>query len=189
MNLYMRIKCFFLLSVVLCSCNFGRNGIKKTNYKAFISHNQRVEIKEFNNDFIFLLKDTNNQVLDRRLIRNNIYQFKIADVNSDSINDILIGVIKPTRFHRNADKRLFIYTIDDNKIIPLWLGSRVSQPLVDFTTVDKNNTVIKTIEKEKSGNYLVAEYKWNKFGLKFIKYIKREINQNQANKLLNYENN
>ena len=58
-----------------------------------------------------------------------VYQFDYGDVTGDGMPEIIVWVIKPTRFDPKPDKRLFIYRIADEAYIrPLWLGSRVAQP-------------------------------------------------------------
>jgi len=98
---------------------------------------------------------------------------------------MLVGVIKSTRFDSSYAKRLFIFRNYHGLVRPLWLGSRFSQPLVDFHFVEtKGGTRIRSIELERSGKYLVAEYKWRKFGLEFTRYVKREIGLTRARMLL-----
>lgn len=111
-----------------------------------------------------------------------VYRFDYGDVTGDGIPEIAVGVIKTTRFDRKPAKRLFLFRItDDFYIRPLWLGSRVAQPLEDFCIFVENDSVyIRTIEKEQSGKYLVARYYWKGFGLAFNDYLKREITKGQA---------
>lgn len=118
-----------------------------------------------------------------------VYQIDFGDVNNDGIPDILVGTIKPVRFDPKPDKRLFIFKITkDYYIRPLWLGSRVSQPLVDFKLKEqKPISKIRTLEKESDGTYLVAEYRWRGFGLQFTEYLKRNISLKEAQKEL-YKN-
>jgi hypothetical protein len=115
-----------------------------------------------------------------------VYRFDYGVIRGDGQTDIAVGVIKPTRFHPKPDKRLFLFRItDDYYIRPLWLGSRVAQPLVDFILTNKEEKgYIRTVEKEKSGNYLVATYQWRGFGLAFVEYKAREISLSEALKLL-----
>ncbi|GAA3657721.1 hypothetical protein [Flavivirga jejuensis] len=115
-----------------------------------------------------------------------VYQFQVGDVDNNGKDDILVGVIKTTRFDSTMSKRLFIFKNYYGLVRPLWLGSSLGQELVDFKFVeDKKGARIRSIEKEKSGKYLVAEYKWRKFGLKFTTYINREITIEKAKALLN----
>ncbi|WP_206604251.1 hypothetical protein [Aquimarina sediminis] len=114
-----------------------------------------------------------------------VYAFQTGDINKDGVEDALVGVVKQTRFHPKKAKRLFIFKNYKGLVRPLWLGSRLSQPLVDFRfKKTEKQTRIRSVEKEKSGKYLVAEYKWRKFGLEFTRYLKREIDSIAALSLL-----
>lgn len=115
-----------------------------------------------------------------------VYRFDYGDVTGDGIPEIAVGVIKPTRFDPKPDKRLFLFRITGQyDIRPLWLGSRVAQPLADFRISSERDSVyIRTMEREQSGKYLVARYYWKGFGIAFHDYIEREINVNRAQQLL-----
>ncbi|GEM_PF-1919127 len=115
-----------------------------------------------------------------------VFRLDTGDVNNDHSTDILVGVIKSTRFDSISRKRLFIFKLFEGYIRPLWLGSRVSQPLVDFKYYKtKKEGVVRTIELEKDQLFLIAEYRWNGFGLGFIHYLAREKTYCQATKILN----
>lgn len=129
------------------------------------------------NKFVF----TNSWPLDYM-----VFRLDTGDVNNDNSTDILVGVIKSTRFDSISRKRLFIFKLFEGYIRPLWLGSRVSQPLIDFKFYKtKSEGVVRTIELEKDQLYLIAEYHWNGFGLGFIHYLAREKTYYQATKILN----
>jgi len=113
-----------------------------------------------------------------------VYRFETGDVDHDGVDDILVGVVKPTRFDPRPARRIFLFKLRNDGVVPLWLGSRVSQPLEDFRFVHNTETV-RTIERERSGAYLVAEYRWRTFGLSFVRYCEREIPLRQARRLLN----
>lgn len=110
-----------------------------------------------------------------------VYQFDYGDVTGDGMPEIIVWVIKPTRFYPKPDKRLFIYRIADEAYIrPLWLGSRVAQPLEDFRVIREHTPVlIRTVERERSGKFLIAEYAWRGFGLDFKGYLKRETEEKE----------
>lgn len=114
-----------------------------------------------------------------------VYQFESGDIDGDHSDDILVGVIKTTRFDSVCRKRLFIFRLSEGRIRPLWLGSRVGQPLEMFHLFHSDSLMtVLTIEKEREGRFLVAQYKWKGFGLSFMKYISRKITKKQAYKLL-----
>jgi hypothetical protein len=115
-----------------------------------------------------------------------VYHFELGDVNGDGNVDICLGVIKPTRFDSTPRKRLFLYKLDEGRIRPLWLGSRVSHELIDFRYVQKNDySFIRTVEREKNGNYLVANYQSEGFGLAITNYISRNTNKEAAYETFN----
>jgi hypothetical protein len=147
----------------------------------------------------FLKKDIENNttILDEWKLPYPVYNFEVADADNDGQDDIWVGVIKETRFDKNLRKRLFLFKIIEGKIRPLWLGSRMSKPLVDFSPAylidsldkTKKKCIIKTIEQEKNGKFLVANYQWRKFGIEFINYEIRECDSLTARSFLeNSEN-
>lgn len=128
--------------------------------------------------FKLLLYDNNGIVLDQAIFKYPGYQLHASDVNRDGQTDILIGLLKSTRFDPGENKRLFILRIDEGHLRPLWLGSKVCQELVDFKANEKG--VVKTIEKTNRGNYAIGLYEWQGFGLTLIEYSDNEISHNEA---------
>jgi hypothetical protein len=112
--------------------------------------------------------ERDSQQVDQVLFRYQLYQFDTADVDHDGRTDILVGLIKSTRFDPGEKKRLFILQIDHDQLRPLWLGSKVCQELVQFKT--RTNGIIQTLERTKDGNYAVGLYEWEAFGLTLIRY-------------------
>lgn len=114
-----------------------------------------------------------------------VYNIETGDVDGNGTDDILVGVIKKTKFDSVNRKRLFVFKLIDGLIRPLWLGSRMANPLEDFTFY-KNKSglpIVATIEHD-GNKYLVAEYTWKSFGLDFIRYVKRKLNYEQAREIL-----
>jgi len=114
-----------------------------------------------------------------------VFKLVKGDIDHDGNEDIGVGVTKTTRRDSVARKRLFIYQVRNRSIIPLWLGSSLSHPMEDFTFIKKDSiTVVRSIEFETSGKYLVAEYEWFGFGLSFREYLNRELSLENARELL-----
>jgi hypothetical protein len=110
-----------------------------------------------------------------------VYHFEVADADNDGSDDILIGVIKPTKFDPEVRKRLFAYKIDRGYIRPLWLGSKVGQPLYDFKAIKRGRkTFIRTIERDRNDAYFVGEYGWEGFGLAWDKYLGERVSYEKA---------
>ena len=153
--------------------------IKKESKK----HKQYFAVQTF-------LKEDKKIILDEWKLPYQVYNLKVADADNDGQDDIWIGVIKETRFDTTMRKRLFLFKIIEGKIRPLWLGSRMSKPLVDFApaslidSLGNKKYIIKTIEQEQNGSFLVANYQWKRFGIEFIKYEIRETDSLTARTFL-----
>lgn len=115
-----------------------------------------------------------------------VFKIDIADIDMNGKTDICVGVIKKTRYDPYLKKRLFLFQLIDGNIRPLWLGSRLSKPLMTFKVLNKKGiNIIRTIEEEENSNFLVAEYKWVSFGLQFISYLGRNIADKDILKIYN----
>jgi hypothetical protein len=116
-----------------------------------------------------------------------VYQFDCGDINNDGLPEIAVGVIKTTRYDSICRKRLFIFKLYEGRYIrPLWLGSRVSYPLVDFRIVDNGDEKrFRTIEQSGENRFVVAEYRYEGFGLKWICYIKKDVDRKTAENFFN----
>ena len=112
----------------------------------------------------------------RRYLSFPVTRAECADITGDGIPELLLGVIKKTRFDRRARLRLFVYAVHGGAVRPLWLGSRLGMPLRDFTVLRRNGrTVIATIERERNGRCAVGLWKWHVFGPRFVAYESRSI--------------
>lgn len=166
----------FIFSLILGIPAFGQYSAQLL--KTHVERYYLIVNKVLGSDSIVLKKQMNYQV------------FKLcqADIDNSGQDEFITGAIKRTKFDTTVSKRINIWKIEDNAIVPMWLGSKMSHPLYDFEIkADSCGHVICTIELEKDGLYLIAKYKWHSFGLKFIAYIKREINLNEAYLTLNNE--
>jgi hypothetical protein len=163
--------CIVLLGLISCSKSSNRN-----TQISLISENDTLHFVQIKTD----------SSIAKWELPYPVFQFQIGDIDNNGSDDILVGVIKKTRFDSTLSKRIFIFKNYNGLIRPLWLGSRLGQPLVDFTFVKvEEEARIRSLEIERSGTYLVAEYKWQKFGLEFIRYLNREIDYKEALALLN----
>lgn len=98
-----------------------------------------------------------------------VYRFECGDLTGDGRPEIAVGVIKPTRHFPHPERRLFLFKLYKGKLIrPLWLGSRVARPLVDFRLVrDSVPARILTTERRPDGTLVQGLYRQQGFGLVF----------------------
>lgn len=153
---------------------FERNSFNIHN-KDFVG---QVRIAPSSKGFILSIQDTAGVESDRTIFPFQPYQLDTADVNRDGRTDILVGLIKDTRFDPGEKRRLFILQIDEGNLRPLWLGSRTCQQLINFRSVTKG--IVATLEKTKAGNFAVGTYRWEGFGLALVKYIVDEKSYDEA---------
>ena len=111
-----------------------------------------------------------DSVVDTWKLDYPVYRFTCGDMTGNSIPEVLVGTIKATRYRPEKDKRLFIFHLYKGRFIrPLWLGSRVGCPLIDFKVeTDTVPNLVHTWER-KDGDTIEVLYQLKGFGLKFVK--------------------
>ncbi|MBR3480836.1 MAG: hypothetical protein IKH32_09155 [Prevotella sp.] len=106
-----------------------------------------------------------------------VYRYCTGDVDGDGIEDALVGVVKSTRYHKEQGRRIFIFHLVKGKVRPLWMGSKLGGILQDFKFVDG---IVRSLETTTDGRYVVAEYRWNDFGLAFERFIVKNVDKDTA---------
>ena len=122
-----------------------------------------------------------------------VYQFQTGDVDGDGSEDAMVGVVKGTRFYPEKARRLFIFKQIDGhtaageackKARPLWLGSKLGGILEDFRFVEPVDTadgdrrgIIRALESTTDSLYVVSDYVWSGFGMKFDHYIIKGVDK------------
>ncbi len=95
------------------------------------------------------------------------WKLQIADVDGDGINEIIVGVYKPTKFFPKPHNCLFVYGWRNNKAYPKWLGSSLSRPFTDFQFAnldgEKGDELI-ALETTLKGKKSLGIYRWDSFG-------------------------
>lgn len=169
--------------LALCACSTERlESVRSISLSGESFHGKVVfDERTSSSGFKISLVNDSNETLDRLVFDYPLYHIDSADVDRDGKTDILVGLIKRTRFDPTKKKRLFILRIDHGQLRPLWLGSRVCQELISFKTLDQG--IVKTLEKTRSGSYSIGLYEWRGFGLKLLKYQYEKISLDHAQTL------
>jgi hypothetical protein len=129
------------------------------------------------------LYDSVSRRSDRIIIPYEIYDIQTGDINRDGHTDICVGLIKPTPFDPVLRKRLFLFRIDRDYLRPLWLGSRLAYSFERFNVCKTAaGSVVRTMEKERDGKWSVSEYRWQCFGLAFVRRVARWVTYEEAEK-------
>ena len=88
-----------------------------------------------------------------------------ADVDGDGKLDLLVLVYKTTRYDPRPGWRPFVYTLDGDRWVAKWLGSRVGRPLEEAALVRTPNGMrMLTIERYAEGQTVFTLYHWRGFG-------------------------
>lgn len=106
-----------------------------------------------------------------------VYQFQVGDVDGDGHEDAMVGVVKATRFYPEKARRIFIFKQVNGKARALWMGSKLGGILEDFHFIDGK---IRALESTTDSLYVVSDYKWSGFGMKFDRFIIKDVNQETA---------
>jgi len=94
-----------------------------------------------------------------------VYHCEVGDVDGNGCADIIIGVTKRCDYDPRLGRRLFVYEIVDGTTQPKWLGTILTDELLEFTTILGNDqTILRTREQDISGSIFEGEYHWEGFG-------------------------
>lgn len=96
-----------------------------------------------------------------------VYRLQAGDVNGDGLDEAMVGVFKATRYYPPG-RRLFIFKNVRGKVRPMWMGSKLGGMLEDFRFV---SGCVRSLETTTNGQYVVAEYAWSDFGLRFVRFV------------------
>ena len=106
-----------------------------------------------------------------------VYQYQTGDVDGDGHIDAMVGVVKSTRFYPEKARRIFIFKEINKKARPMWLGSKLGGILEDFRFIDGK---IRALESTSDSLYVVSDYVWGGFGMKFDHYIIKGVDKQTA---------
>ena len=70
--------------------------------------------------------------------RLNPWKLQIADVDGDGQREIVAGVWKKSPMDQVMARRVFVYSWNGARMLPKWLGSRLSRRFDDFVMCDVN---------------------------------------------------
>jgi hypothetical protein len=156
--------------------------IKDDFFDGFVTLKKMERIQKYK----LTISDTARKSIDCIYTPYAVFQMETGDVNRDGKTDICLGIIKPTPFDSVLKKRLFIFQIDRGYIRPLWLSSRLVNPLEAFsvTTDSLQQTIIRTIEHTGTETFCTRSYKWGSFGMIYLSTEQDSINYENAKQQL-----
>ena len=111
-----------------------------------------------------------------------VYRFCTGDIDGDGREEALVGVVKTTRYDPEERRRLFVFKSYHGRVRPLWMGSRLGGILEDFrfTVSDSGEPRVRSLETTADHRYVVAEYRWDHFGLSFVRFLLKNADEKTA---------
>lgn len=98
-----------------------------------------------------------------------VFKLRLADIDGDGCDELLAGI---TRTFDGLDwRRLYVYHARDGRILPKWLGSRLSYCLIDFEPLRvENSSSDKPVEirtrEGHLGRVYSGTYVWRDWGFR-----------------------
>ena len=135
---------------------------------------------EQRNDTMSVVVLRTDSTCDRWELPYPVYQFCTGDVDGDGSEDAMVGVVKSTRYFKDKARRLFIFKNYHGLVRPLWMGSKLGGILEDFRFTDGK---IRSLEHTTDGKYVVAEYRWARFGMGFERFLAKNVTREEAIKV------
>ena len=92
-------------------------------------------------------------------------------MDGDGRPDILVGVWKKSPYDRVMEKRVFVYSWNGVRLMPKWLGSRLTRRFDDYTVADVDGdgwAELFALERCEGGKHRVSEYRWLSFGFEWL---------------------
>ena len=131
--------------------------------------------------YVTLTTDTGT---DRWRLPFPVYRMCVGDVDGDGSDDVLVGVVKTTRFDPVVARRIFIFKNHHGRLRALWMGSRLGGILEDFRFRDGH---VVTLQSTTDGRYAVLEHQWRKFGLGALRFLATDVSLEEALAAFNRE--
>lgn len=174
---------YILVFLVQLSCKPAPSSLSVQNHELELPDcTVKVQPLCCQDGFKVLLVDRSGKLLDQKAFKHQFYRLDTGDIDGNGSTNVLLGVIKETEFDKSMKRRLFILRIDEGKLRPLWLGSRVCQELIDFRTT--SNGMVRTLERTPRGTYAIGMYYWDNFGLTLLDYSHQNLPYDKATHIL-----
>ena len=105
------------------------------------------------------------------LHRLNPWKLTSGDVDGDGRFEVAVGVYKKSRYDPVWAKRVFFYKLGKERLLPKWLGSRLSRRFDDFVLADLDGDAtheLVALERRPGGGHLLGVYRWHSFGFRWV---------------------
>jgi hypothetical protein len=104
--------------------------------------------------------------------RLNPWKLRLADVDGDGRQEIVLGVWKKSPKDPVMAKRVFVYGWNGKRMMPKWLGSRLSRRFVDFDVLQMDGDGVPeliALEVAPGKPRRIGVYRWRSFGFDWVR--------------------
>ena len=136
-----------------------------------ITCRRRVDSRPLGGEIVVLQTESGKPRVAWRQPKLNPWKVRIADVDGDGEREIVAGVWKKSPKDQVMAKRVFVYSWNGERMLPKWLGSRLSRRFDDFTMADVNDDgwdELVALETAPGGKHRVSVYRWRCFGFDWL---------------------
>jgi hypothetical protein len=127
--------------------------------------------EEYGDYFVIYTKDTEgvwSRAYDNNFEELKPWKLETADIDGDSVREILIAVIKTTAFDPVEKNRMFIFNMTDGVLVKKWTGSQIAGTWRNFYTGNLIGDIpgeeLIFIEQLQDGQERISVYSWFDFG-------------------------
>ncbi|MBI5676202.1 MAG: CapA family protein [Nitrospirae bacterium] len=110
-------------------------------------------------------------------IEHNPWRIYSCNLDGDSIRKLCVGTRKTTRFDKTIANRLYVYGRSNGAIYPVWFGTRLGLPFIDFAVCDVDKDGVEeiiTLGEKADGSRMLASFKHGDFGFDMAEIIDPE---------------
>jgi hypothetical protein len=179
-----RIPLFLIVAAVVSGCPAPKAQTTLDSRRADLDNDGRVETVQ-----ITCLRRENGHPMGGDVIvlhggrpiwrqRNlNPWKLRLADVDGDGRQEIVLGVWKRSPKDPVMAKRVFVYGWNGSRMMPKWLGSRLSRRFTDFDVrdIDHDGKIeLIALEVAPGRASRIGIYRWRVFGFDWVRAEKSE---------------